>query len=1077
MTLLAGFETLLARYTGQDDILVGTPIAGRTLLETEEIIGFFVNTLVLRVSFSGDPTFPELLERVRETALGAYAHQDLPFERLVEVLQPERTVSHSPLFQVMFALENPPETPLELPGMRIAPRAADTQTAKFELTLTVLDSRSELTAQLEYKTELFESATITRMLEHFENLLRDAVASRGKRVSELTLLSPAEERTLLKDWNRTASEYPKDSAFTALFETQVAKTPDALALSAGAVQMTYRELNDRANRLARFLARRGVGPEKVVAICLERTAAMLVASLAVFKAGGAYLPLDPSSPGERLAFMIEDADADVLLTEERLLPRFPSTHAAIVALDAEAPAIAAESPTNPTVSVRADNLAYVIYTSGSTARPKGTLIPHRGLVNYLSWCTEAYPLSEGRGSLVATSFAFDLTVTGLFAPLLVGKAVFILPEGDELESLAKALTTGADFSVVKLTPSHLEVLQSLLPREVACGRTRALIIGGEALGYEALGFWSLCAPDTRLINEYGPTETVVGSIAYEVRGEGEQKGPVPIGRPIANTRVYVLDPGMRPAPIGVAGELYIGGDGLARGYRSRPDLTAEKFLPDPFSQTPGGRLYRTGDRTRYLPDANLLFLGRADQQVKIRGHRVELGEIESALGEHPAVRECSVTMSRGEAAPGRLVAHVVPNDPGMATPEALRAFARERLPEHMVPSSFVLLHALPRTPGGKTDRSALMSPEPRREETQRVAPRDHLEQRLVEIWQDLLHVSPVGVTDNFFDLGGHSLLAARLFARIENAFGKGFPMSALFRAPTVEALAHFLREKGTSAELYSTLVPIQPKGSRPPLFYMHEVRGNVAGSRLLSLISRRLGEDYPIYAFQAVGLDGTQPPYTSLHEMAAHYVREIRSVSADGPYFIGGFSFGGVVAYEVACQLQEQGTGVARLFLLDTFYPAYFSSLRGTLSRVAYHWKHLIGPGGLAHVRRSLVRLRRRFNGRVRRFADSLYEVIGEVPPAIPTVLEANLRAQREWQPNVFRGRITLLRSAERTVDFEFDPRMGWGRLATQGVEILDVPGEHQTMLWEPHVQVLAGRLAECLQESGTRRLADPNQA
>lgn len=1065
MTLLAGFETLLARYTGQDDVLVGTPIAGRTLLETEEIIGFFVNTLVLRVDFSGDPTFPELLERVRETALGAYAHQDLPFERLVEVLQPERTVSHSPLFQVMFALENPPETPLEFPGMRIAPIAADTQTAKFELTLTVLDSGTDLTAQLEYKTELFDSATIARMLEHFENLLRDAAASRGKRVSELTLLSPSEERVLLRDWNRTAADYPRDEAFAALFESQVERTPDAFAVSDGAARLTYRELNERANRLARFLARRGVGPERVAAICLERSAAMVVAILAVFKAGGAYLPLDPSHPAPRLAFMIEDAAADVILTEERLRRRLPPTEAAVVLTDGDARVIAAESAENLARSVRADNLAYVIYTSGSTGRPKGTLIPHRGLVNYLTWCTEAYPLREGRGSLVASSFAFDLTITGLFAPLLVGKTVSLLPEGDEPESLGKALTAGADFSLVKLTPSHLEVLQTLVPREVSCGMAHALIIGGEALGYEALEFWSLCAPDTRLINEYGPTETVVGCIAYEIRGEGERQGPVPIGRPISNTRVYVLDRSMRPAPIGVVGELYIGGDGLARGYRGRPDLTAAKFLPDPFAQTPGARLYRTGDLARYLPDANLLFLGRSDLQVKIRGHRVELGEIESALAGHPEVLECAVTIAREKEGGERLVAHVVAADAPKATDEALRAFARERLPEYMVPSAFVLLPALPRTAAGKVDRSALAAPGRRRGVTRQVAPRDQLEQRLVEIWQDLLHVSPVGVTDNFFDLGGHSLLAARLFARIEKAFGKGFPMSALFRAPTVEALAHFLREKGAAAELYSTLVPIQPNGSLPPLFYMHEVRGNVAGSHFLSLISRNLGPDQPIYAFQALGLDGTHAPHTSLKEMAAHYVREMRSVRPRGPYHLGGYSFGGVVAYEAACQLQSQGQSVGALMLLDTYYPAYFAALSGTASRVAYHLKHLLfDRDRLTHLRHALGRIKQRIGNRVLRAADSVYDRIGEASPRAPlTVLEANLEALKTWEPPVYAGRIVLLRSADRSVDLQFDPRLGWERKATGGVTMIDIPGEHATMLREPNVRLVAERVADCV--------------
>ena len=842
----------------------------------------------------------------------------MPFERLVEELHPERTVSHSPLFQVMFALESAASDPMDLRGLAVSLLPTDTKTSKFELTLTIFDSGRELAARLEYKTELFDRTTMARMLGHFENLLADVVSGGDRRVSELALLSPAETKVLLEDWNDTRAGYPRGSTLHELFDAQARVTPDAVAVAFGKDTVSYQHLEQRANRLARYLIRRGVGAETPVAIALERSIPMMVAALAVMKAGGAYVPLDLSFPRERLAYMIEDAGARWILTQQGPAGRVPSSSAEVIDLDREAPAIARESAARVASPATPENLAYVVYTSGSTGRPKGTLVTHRGLVNYLSWCIEAYPLVEGRGSLVPSSFASDLAITGLFAPLLVGRGVFLLPEREELETLARMLSGESDFSIVKVTPSHLEALASVVPQEVTCGRARAFIIGGEALRYESLTLWTLCAPDTRLINEYGPTETVVGSIAYEVRGDSIPRGPVPIGRPIANTRVYVLDAGWRPVPLGVAGELYIGGDGVARGYWRRPGLTAERFLPDPFGSEPGARLYRTGDLARYLPDGNLQFLGRADQQVKIRGHRVELGEIESAMTGHPAVAECAVTVAGGGAEPARLIAYLLSTQNPPPSHEQLRAFAKEKLPAHMVPSTFVLLDAFPRTPTGKTDRSALPTPEKQRVGHEPVAPRDAIETRLVEIWTDLLHVSPIGVTDNFFDLGGHSLLAARLFSRIAQAFGRGLPMSTLFRAPTVEALARFLPEKRADAELYSTLVPIQAEGSFAPFFYMHEIRGNVAGSHLLSLVPGAWDRSNLIFAFQALGLDGSQEPYTSLRQMAAHYVNEIRKVRPEGPYHLGGFSFGGVVAYEVACQLRSQGQEVGAVVLLDT---------------------------------------------------------------------------------------------------------------------------------------------------------------
>ncbi len=806
MTLMAAFQALLYRYSGQDDISIGTPIANRNRAEIEGLIGFFVNTLVLRTDLSGDPSFRELLKRVREVALGAYAHQDLPFEMIVDAVQPERNLSHSPLFQVMFALQNTPMQVQVIPGsgLALSPVEAHSGTAKFDLTLFMLEEGKQLSGALEYNTDLFDAATIERMLAHFEILLEGVVADPNQCISALPLLIEAERQQMLVEWNATTAPYPQDQCVHKLFEAQVERTPDATAVTFEEKHLTYAELNRRANQLAHHLQKHGVGPETLVGICTARSLEMVVGLLGVLKSGGAYVPIDPTYPLERLAFMVEDAQAPVLLTQEHLEADLPMAGAKIICLDTGWEAIAQESGMNPLSRATPENLAYVIYTSGSTGVPKGAMILHQGLVNYLTWCQRAYPVAAGRGAPVHSSISFDLTITGLFAPLLAGRRVQILPEDIGVETLNTALRQERDYSLVKITPAHLELLsQQLSPRE-AGGRTRSFIIGGENLLAESITFWQDYSPDTALVNEYGPTETVVGCCVYQVP-EGERRsGSVPIGRAIINTQLYILDVHLRPVPIGVSGELYIGGAGVARGYLNRPELTAERFIPNPFSHKPGDHLYKTGDLARYLPDGNIEFLGRVDHQVKIRGFRIELGEIEAVLSQHPAVGEVVVVARDAEPEPGhkRLVAYVVPEEglaPGISdsptgdrplSGDRLRDFLQDRLPEYMVPSAFVTLESLPLTPNGKVDRRALPAPELNRSdfETIYVAPRTPEEEILAEIWAEVLGVDQVGAHDNFFELGGDSILCIQVIARANQA-GLRLAPRQVFEAPTVAGLA------------------------------------------------------------------------------------------------------------------------------------------------------------------------------------------------------------------------------------------------------------------------------------------------
>ncbi|WP_141588803.1 non-ribosomal peptide synthetase [Myxococcus sp. AB056] len=790
MMLMAAFQALLHRYTGQDDIVVGTDVANRSRAETQGLIGFFVNQLALRTRFEGDPPFRELLGQVRATALDAYAHQDLPFEELVKVLNPERSRGHASIFQVKLLLQDVALSELSLPGLTIQPVEVEQASAKLDLTVFVAETPRGLECKWEYSTELFDEGTIRRMVAHFQRLLAGAVADPGCRISALPLLSADEEQQLLAVWNDTRTEYPHAACVHTLFEEQVRRTPESLAVLHEGFTLCYRELNERANQLARRLRAMGVGPETVVGLCLERGPELVVGLFGILKAGGAYLPLDPTYPSERLGFMLRDARVPVLVTLERIADRLPSQGEQLLCLDADQEPLAREATSNLEVPVTAGNLAYVLYTSGSTGTPKGAMIEHRGVVNYLSWCTGAYHVVEGSGAPVHSSISFDLTVTSLLAPLVAGRTVTLVPEDDRLEGLAKALRSKPDFSLVKLTPTHLKLLARQLDPAALAGQARALVIGGEALTAEALEPWRSHAPGTRLINEYGPTETVVGCCVHEARPDDARTGSVAIGRPIANTRLYVLDAHLRLVPVGVPGELYIGGDGVARGYLARPELTAERFVPDPFGDIPGARLYRTGDRVRRFPDGVLDFLGRRDEQVKVRGYRIELGEIEGVLGQAPGVREVVVVAREDLEGSKRLVAYVVPNEGADVTPEVLRQLARAKLPEHLVPSVVVPLDALPLSPNGKVDRRALPAPEALARESHHayVAPRTRTQALLCALGAEILRLERVGIRDNFFDLGGDSILGVQLIGRANRA-GLHLTPKQLFDHQTFEELA------------------------------------------------------------------------------------------------------------------------------------------------------------------------------------------------------------------------------------------------------------------------------------------------
>ncbi len=848
MTLLAAFQTLLARYSHQDDISVGTPIAGRMRQEFEGLIGFFVNTLVLRTDLSGNPSFRELLGRVRNMALEAYAHQDVPFERLVEELQPARDTSHSPLFQVMFALQNAPDAALSHAMLTFGEVEFEARSAKFDLTLSIQETAQGLKGTWEYMTDLFSAATIERMTRHFQTILEAIVADPDQRIADLPLLSARERQQVLVEWNATASVDPADRLIVDMFEAQAAQTPHATAVVFEDQRVSYQELNGRANQLAHYLQDLGVGPEVYVGLYTGRSTDMVVGVLGILKAGAAYVPLDPTLPQERIAFMLDDLGVTVLITQRELAETVPTYGERRIYLDAEWSQIAAASPANLERQAAGENLAYSVYTSGSTGQPKGVMISHHALASRVRIMAEQYALGPGDGVLQFVALSFDAAAEALFPPLVRGAAVVVhrhpgrLAPGELLD-----LCAGAGVTVLHLPAAYWhQIVDELVTTQRAMPAWLKLVIcGGEAPALERLRSWAMLnVHGSRFINAYGPSETTITASSYEVALDpaaidGLQR--VPIGRPLAATQFYILDQALQPVPIGVSGELYIGGDGLARGYHNRPDLTASRFIPHPFSgEVTGARLYQTGDLARYLPDGNVELLGRTDQQVKLRGFRIELGEIEALLWQYPAVKEAIVIARQDQPGEPRLVAYVVgqaQNNEELDI-QALRTYLKARLPSYMIPSAFVTLHALPLTPTGKIDRRAL--PAPRAERAQepgsaQLALTD-LERTIAAIWQEVLQVDAIDINDNFFDLGGHSLLLIQVRNKLHEALGRELAIVDLFQYPTVGLLARHLdsgRQPTVAANSDRAAIRKQAASQQPSAIAVIGMSGRFPGARTI----------------------------------------------------------------------------------------------------------------------------------------------------------------------------------------------------------------------------------------------------
>ncbi|MBS1808497.1 MAG: amino acid adenylation domain-containing protein [Acidobacteria bacterium] len=890
--------------------------------------------------------------------------------------------------------------------------------------------------------------------------------------------------------------YPRDICLHQLFEAQVERTPDAISLIFRHESLTYREMNARANQVAHRLRKLGVGPETLVGVYMERSLEMVIAMYGILKAGGAYVPLDPGYPAERLAFMLADTKVSVVLTQAHLaaqISNLVSQTIKVICLDTEAESLAQESAENIASGVKEEHLAYVMYTSGSTGQPKGVMIEHRGICNQLQWMQATYPLTTNDAVLLKTPFSFDLSLYEFFSPLIAGARLVIAePDGQKDTAYLVELIQRERITTLFMVPS---LLQILLEDEAfsACTSLKDIFCSGEPLPFTLQQRFFARMTHTRLHNLYGPTEASVECTYWDCERE-TKRTIVPVGRSIANYQIYILDEELNPVPVGQSGELCIGGIGLARGYLNQAELTAEKFRvlrfesraskPETRNANPEIRLYRTGDLARLLPDRVIECLGRMDFQVKIRGHRIELGEIETVLAQHSAVRECVVTAREDVPGDQRLVAYYLTEQNALSDSNALRQHLKQKLPDYMLPSAFVRLDAFPLSPNGKLDRRQLPAPE---KVTQRYAeasipPANEIESRLAAIWEQALRLQTIGVTDNFFDLGGHSLLAVRIFRAIEEKFGKKLPLATLFQFPTIRQLALLLTEESWQPS-WSSLVPLQAKGDRPPFFCVHAVGGNVLEYYELA---RQIGNTQPFFGLQSVGLNGQQPPLKSIEAMAAHYLHEIRQLQPEGPYYLGGRSFGGVVAYEMAQQLRAQGQDIALIALLDTDPIGWLKTLprrraltlrvRFLALRIQQHLRNLrglSGPGRFNYIREKIAYKQRKietWRWQLRRVLSSEERL----PETLQDVEEFNYLAAENYLPRIYPGKVTFFCAKEEVSAQE--NQFGWQTLATDGVEVVEVPGDHQSMIKEPHVNILAEQLKLRLSLSTSANKPIPKQ-
>jgi amino acid adenylation domain-containing protein len=1116
MVLLAGLQVLLYRYSGQEEIFVGSAAACRNGREFAGVVGACINPIVLRGDLTGNPSFTTLLARVRETVFEALQHQEYPFQLLIENIQVAPDLSRSPLFQVMFLLQklhrgedfsefivpSAAETTIDFGGLSLQPFPLAHQEGQFDLMLEAIETEGTLKCILKYNPLLFDSGTIIRTIVHFRTLLTGIIDNPQQEIDFLPLLTPTERDRLLIDWNDTATDYPRNCCIHELFEERVEETPDAIALVYRDRELTYQQLNTKANRLARYLQDLGVETEVLVGICLDRSLEIIIGLLAILKAGGVYLPLDPSYPPERIEFMLEEAGVKVVLTQTSLATELSIDFAELICLDREEKSIDLFSDSNLKDEIKSDNLAYVTYTSGSTGKPKGVCVTHRGVVRLVT-NTKYAKFDSEQVFLQLAPISFDAATLEIWGCLLHGAKLILYPDRNPyLETLGRTIERH-QISFLWLTAALFnlivdENIQALQP-------VRQLLAGGDVLSIRHVRKVLTTLENCQLINGYGPTENTTFTCCYPIREIAENSTSISIGKPISNTQVYILDKHLQPLPIGVPGELYIGGDGLARGYLNRSDLTEEKFIISPFNHAE--KLYKTGDLVRYLCDGNIEFLGRIDNQVKIRGFRLELGEIEVVLSQHPEVKDVTVIVRENTSGEKYLVAYLITKTKLVPTIQNLNSFLAQKLPKYMIPSRYLFLEAFPLSPNGKIQSQSLPIPNFNRSSvaSPEIEPRNEIERQLIQIWQKVLNVPAIGIKDDFFDLGGNSLLTIRLIAEIEKSFSQKIPVTTFLELSTIDKLAIAINPTINSNNSSSTDTsefdldtdlsledfPQLTLQEKDMLLASTITKKRALGDRSLIMLEQSGNPDrnYPLFFVYLLGDLGKyfppqQPVYnltvwtkverseTFIRAIAAYYIKEIRTIQPEGPYYIAGYCVGGSIALEIARQLQLQGQIVAHLSLIQTTstnanYQRYqrmlFKFGYGYWLRLKIEWREIKRINNLldridylkTKLPKTLTKLKLKFGLSIDR--SELPQKSNEIDCSIreTEVLNSLKKSMEYYRPEPYFGDVTLFFATEGTLVSFLFPDGGWGKLLTGKVNIKKIPGNHTGIIKDPQASIL----------------------
>jgi amino acid adenylation domain-containing protein len=1055
MTFLAAFKVLLYRYSGQSDICVGTTVANRTQKEVENLTGFFVNMLGLRSEVNGNESFIDLLKQVKRTTLNAYEHQDVPFEKVVDAVVKERDMSRSPLFQVLFAFQNTPEAEvLKMRDVEIYRESSVQSTSKFELTFSISETQNGINGSVEYRSDLYERETISRMISHFKNLLKSISDSPEESLDSLSMMDKAEEEQILTEFNGTYTDYPKDKSIIELFEQQVLYTPENVALVFEDQVLTYYELNKRSNRFAHFLRSKGLKNGTLVPLCIDRSADLLIAILGVLKAGCAYVPIDPKYPEDRIIFMLKESESSILISSHNSIKKLPEQNElTVIDFENDLNEINEQPDSDLNIDRKPEDIAYVIYTSGSTGQPKGAMVTHRNVVSlvknvdYVSFNEKDVLISTGSPSFDATTFEY-------WGMLLNGGQLVMCSEDVLLdnvllkEEIRKRKVTKMWFTsswLNEIVENDITVFEGL----------KTILAGGEKLSEFHIDKIRKTYPEIEIVNGYGPTENTTFSLTYNIK-DTNAADLIPIGKPLNNRTAYILNDKFQLLPVGVPGEIFLGGDGVSKGYLKRNELTAERFIADSFSiKMNGSKLYKTGDIGCWLPDGNIKYLGRIDNQVKIRGYRIEPGEIENVLNECELVKQSVVQVKETTEGNKILTAYIVPE--GEFDKKEIVSFLKRKLPEYMIPSLWVEMSNLTLTKNGKVDYNAL--PDPDASEllkNEYESPRNELEWGMAKNWQKLLGVKKVGINDNFFELGGHSLLALRVFGYIEKLTGKKLPISTLFNFPTIKELAGILKEEGWTPK-WKSLVAVRPGGSRLPFFCIPAAAGTALQFKDLL---KYIPQEQPFYVLESIGNDGSEPPHTDLREMAAFYIKEIQSLQPEGPYFLGGRCFGGSVAFEMAQQLTAAGHKIALLIVFDTWppflmpLPVYIPPKRDAKHFVVRSFHHL-KTGELFRVVKKYI---------AKEYAKVRFKVLSKIRYIVNDPKKRLFRelwvlhttTYVKYIANKYPGKISMIEAE----DLSMEHKDVWNYLADGGLESYLIPGStHFTIMNEPYIKLLSDKL------------------